>query len=275
VVTPPATQLRALFETNSLASKTPGTRACYLRSIGRLEAWTKREALDLGQLHTTHLRRFLAEEGHQYAPGSIKVSRAALRAFYHCLYDAGVIEDDPAYRLRHMSVGHPASSQPIAYLTDEDIVQVRAIAQELGAVHSLVVCLLHETPIAIAGIARLSLADLAEDRTGKTFLILGRTAASKTPRPLSDQARAAITSLRSGHRRLISPATKNPNQIVVRAALEQARERADLQTPDLAAALKGTQRREEQELCEQLRLKPHRLSEYRRRLLVKLKPLAT
>jgi site-specific recombinase XerD len=274
VVTPPATQLRALFETNYLASKSPGTRACYRRSIGRLEAWAKRETLDLGQLQTTDLRRFLAEQGRQYAPGSIKVSRAALRAFYQCLYDAGAIEDDPAYRLRHMTIGHPASSQPIAYLTDEDIAHVRAIAHELGAVHSLVVCLLHETPIAIAGVARLSLADLAEDRTGKTFLILGRTAASRTPRPLSDQARTAITSLRSSHARLISPTTKNPNQLVVRAALEQTRKQADLQTPDLAAALKGTQRREERELCEQLRLKPQRLSEYRRQLLPELKPLA-
>jgi hypothetical protein len=59
---------------------------------------------------------------------------------------------------------------------------------------------------------------------------------------------------------------------MVRAALEQTRKRADLKTPDLAAALKGTQRREEQELCEQLRLKPHRLSEYRRQLLPELKP---
>jgi hypothetical protein len=80
-----------------------------------------------------------------------------------------------------MSVGHFASSQPIAYLTDEDIAHVRATAQELGAVHSLVVCLLHEPPITIAGVARQSLADLAEDRTGKTFVILGRTAASRTP----------------------------------------------------------------------------------------------
>lgn len=63
MVTPPATRLRALFEEDYLASKSPGTRSCYLRSIERLEAWARREALDLGQLQTDDLRRFLAEHG--------------------------------------------------------------------------------------------------------------------------------------------------------------------------------------------------------------------
>ncbi len=45
------------------------------------------------------------------------------------------------------------------------------------------------------------------------------------------------------------------------------------ETPDLAAALISTQRREERELCKQLRLQPRWLSEYRRRLLAELKPL--
>jgi hypothetical protein len=53
--------------------------------------------------------------------------------------------------------------------------------------------------------------------------------------------------------------------------LRQAREES---FSTATAALKGTQQREEQELCEQLRLKPHRLSEYRRQLLPELKPFA-
>lgn len=51
--------------------------------------------------------------------------------------------------------------------------------------------------------------------------------------------------------------------------------RAKMETPDLAAALRGTQRREERELCEQLRLQPHRLAQYRRQLLAELKPIGS
>lgn len=275
MVTPPATRLRALFEENYLASKSPGTRSCYLRNIDRLEAWARREALDLGQLQTDDLGRFLAEHGRQYAAGTIKVHRAALRAFYRCLYDTGVIEDDPAYRLRHTPVSHLAPSEPIAYLTDDDIAHVRAAAQQLGVVHSLVVCLLHETPTSIAGIARLSVDDFAENPKHQTFILLGRTAASTTPWPISEQAREAIDALRNEHARLISPLTKNPNLLRVRIALGETHARAKMETPDLAVALRGTQRREERELCDQLRLQPHRLAQYRRQLLAELKPIAS
>lgn len=275
MVTPPATRLRALFEEDYLASKSPGTRSCYLRSIERLEAWARREALDLGQLQTDDLRRFLAEHGRQYAAGTIKVHRAALRAFYQCLFNTGVIEDDPAYRLRHTPVSHLAPSEPVAYLTDDDIADVRAAAQQLGVVHSLVVCLLHEAPTSIAGIARLSVDDFAENPKHQTFILLGRTVASTTPWPISEQAREAIDALRNEHARLISPLTKNPNQLKVRIALGETYARAKMETPDLAAALRGTQRREERELCEQLRLQPHRLAYYRRQLLAELKPIGS
>jgi hypothetical protein len=69
--------------------------------------------------------------------------------------------------------------------------------------------------------------------------------------------------------------TKNPNILKVRSVLGQTRAHAKIETADLAAALKGTQRREERELCEQLRLQPRRLAEYRRRLLAELKPLGS
>jgi hypothetical protein len=42
------------------------------------------------------------------------------------------------------------------------LAQLRAQAETLGPEHSLAVCLLHETPITIAGVARLSLDELAE-----------------------------------------------------------------------------------------------------------------
>lgn len=116
--------------------------------------------------------------------------------------------------------------------------------------------------------------DLSEDADHRTFLLLGRTPASKTPWPLGDQARRAVETLRNGHTRLISPATRNPNLLKVHSILGGTRAKTQIGTPDLAAALKGTQRREERELCEQLRLQPHRLAEIRRQLLPGLKPLA-
>jgi hypothetical protein len=61
---------------------------------------------------------------------------------------------------------------------------------------------------------------------------------------------------------------------MVRAALEQTRVSADIEIPDLAAALRGMQRREEQELCRQLRLRPRRFAEYRRALLAGMTPLS-
>ena len=267
-----ATHPRTMFETH-LASMERSTRVTYLRSLQRLEAWVQSEALDTRYLTSTDLGRFLADEGRQYARGSLRVRLAALRAFYQCLHKRGLISDDPTRQLRSIPTDHRPSSQPIAYLAESDLAGLRAQAETLGPEHSLAVCLLHETPITIAGIARLSLDELAENPKQQTFVLLGNTAASRTPWSISDQARRAIDALRSDHSRLISPLTKNPNLVKVRRVLGETREHAGIETPDLAAALKGTQRREERELCKQLRLQPRRLNEYRRRLLAELTPL--
>jgi len=271
-MTTPATHPRAMFEAH-LASGQPSTRATYLRSLQRLEAWAEHEALDTRQLTSADLGRFLADEGRQYARGSIKVRLAALRAFYQCLRDSGLISDDPTRGLRTIPTAHRPSSQPIAYLAGSDLAKLRAHAETLSPEHSLAICLLHETPISIAGIARLSVDELAENPNQQTFVLLGKSPTSKTPWPISDQARRATDALRSDHTRLISPLTKNPNLLRVRIILGETQVRANVATPDLAAALKGTQRREERELCEQLRLQPHRLAQYRRRLLAELQPL--
>jgi hypothetical protein len=105
-------------------------------------------------------------------------------------------------------------------------------------------------------------------------VLVGRTAASKTRWPISDQARRAIDALRTSHARLISPLTKNPNLLKVRQALDQTRVHSRIEIADPAAALKGTQRREERELCEELRVQSRRLAEYGRRLLPNLTPFS-
>jgi hypothetical protein len=112
---------------------------------------------------------------------------------------------------------------------------------------SLTICVLHETPASVSRIARLSRADFAEEGTkGKTHAILGKNAARCAPWPISGQARDAIYALRGEEddARLISPQTKNPNVHMVRAAVEQTCADADVQTPNLIAALKNAHRRE-------------------------------
>jgi len=113
--------------------------------------------------------------------------------------------------------------------------------------------MLHETPASVSRIARLSRADFAEEGTkGKTYAILGKNAARCAPWPIRGQARDAIDALRGEEddARLISPQTKNPNVHMVRAAVEQTRADADVQTPNLIAALKNVHRRRKRALCE-------------------------
>jgi hypothetical protein len=75
-----------------------------------------------------------------------------------------------------------------------------------GAVHSLAICMLHQTPISISRGACLAITDFAEDPQGRSFAILGRTPTTQTPWRIGQQARE------SG--RLISPHTKNPNLLL-------------------------------------------------------------
>jgi integrase/recombinase XerD len=269
-MTPSPATPRAVFAA-SLEHKEPTTQAAYLHTLSRLEAWAEHETRNVEQLQTADLRRFLAEEGRQYASSTINLRRAAVRAYYKSLHRAGVIQHDPGRQLRRVQMDHRNSSGPIADLSDHDLAHVRKRAARLGAIHSLAVCLLHETPTSIASVARLTLDELAEDvRDRRTYLLVGNAAAGKTPWPISVQAREAVEALRSEQPRLISPSTKNPNLLLVRSALEETRIDAGIHTPDLAAALKGAQRREEHELCQQVRLRRNRLAVYRRDLLPRL-----
>jgi integrase len=264
--------LRTLFQTH-LASKSPNTQGVYMTSLQHLETWAQRDQLDVVQLQTADLERFLAEEGRRYSSATIHVRRAALRAFYESLEDAGIIELDPAYKLRLASIDHLASTGPVAYLTDEVITGLREHALQLGPVSSLAICMLHETPAAVRRIARLSITDFAQDAEGKTYAILGQSTTSLTPWPISQQILDAVEALRSDHPRLISPLTKNPNILMVKAAIEQTRLSAGIQMPNLPGALKHAHRRRVQALCAQMRLRSNGLLRYQRMHLKGMKPL--
>jgi Phage integrase, N-terminal SAM-like domain len=271
-MTQPPIGHRTLFQTH-LASKSPNTRRIYETTLQRLETWAQRNELDLVQMETADLERFLAEEGRRYSSATIQVRRAALRAFYGSLEDAGMIELDPAYKLRLALIDHLASTGPVAYLTDEAVAGLREHALRLGPISSLAICMLHETPASVRRIASLSITNFAQDGKGQTYAILGRSTATNVPWPISRQILNAAEALRSEHPRLISPLTKNPNVLLVKDAIEQTRLSAGIQTPNLPDALKHAHRRRVQALGAQMRLESRSLLRYQRTLLRDMRPL--
>ena len=144
-----------------LASKRPETQRIYMTSLQRLETWAARDDLDVVQLKTADLGRFLAEEGRRYSSATVQVRRAALRAFYGSLRNAGLIELDPAYNMRLASIDHLAATGLVEYLTDEAITRLREQALQLGPVSSMAICMLHETPASVRRIAGLEITDFA------------------------------------------------------------------------------------------------------------------
>jgi hypothetical protein len=133
--------------------------------------------------------------------------------------------------------------------------------------------MLHETPASVRRIAGLATTDFARDARGKPYAILGQSTRTTAPWPISRQTLDAVETLQSDHHRLISPLTKNPNILMVKAAIEQTRLSTGIQTPNLAGALKNVHRRRERELCTQLRLQPGGLLRYQHKLLDHMKPL--
>lgn len=105
-------------------------------------------------------------------------------------------------------------------------------------------------------------------------MILGKTPTTQTPWRIGQQAREAVDTLKNDQPRLISPHTKNPNLLLVRAAIEQTRVAAGIQTPKLVTAFQNARRRDEHELCAEIRLEPDQFRQYQRKLLRKLAPLA-
>jgi site-specific recombinase XerD len=271
---PPATSLSANFQAH-LAGKSPRTQEVYLASLERLMRWAQCNELDLLTAQTPDLERFLAEEVRSYASATIHVRRAAIRAFYAHLMKEGIVESNPASGLHIASTESIATVHgPVEYLTDEEITRLRQHALKRGAVCSLAICMLHETPATLRQIARLGIADFARDTGGRPFAILAqKTAAAKTPWPVSQQAIQAVEALSNESPRLISPLTRNPNLALVQREVQEARLSAGVQVPDVVVALKRAHRRRIQQLCAHTRLTPRSIIRYQRMLLDKMTPL--
>lgn len=269
-MTPTAAQLREIFAA-SIATKQPSTQAIYLRSLEHLQHWANTQRLHLTTIQQPHLERFFAEEAREYSRATLQLRLSALRVFYRALGRAGICENDPTQQLPSIDIAK--STRPATYLDHDALLQAREHAAKIGPVHSLTICLLHETPISIARLAALSVEDFAADPSGRTFAILGRTQTSRIPWRVSEQIVDAITALRTEHPRLISPLTKNPNLTLVRDAIEEVRVQAGIQTSNLATTLKDTHRRKEQELCNRMRLTREGFAHYQRELLQELAPL--
>jgi hypothetical protein len=246
-----------------------------MASLERLTSWARRDELDLIAAQTPDLERFLAEEVRSYASATVHVRRAAIRAFYAHLMKEGIVESNPASGLHIASTDSIATVHgPVEYLADEEIARLRQHALKRGAVSSLAVCMLHETPANLRQIARLSIADFARDARDKPFAILSQnTAAAKTPWPVSQQAIDAVEALNNESPRLISPLTRNPNLALVQREVQEARLSAGVQIPDVVVALKRAHRRHVQQICAHVRLTPRSLLGYQRTLLDKMTPL--
>jgi hypothetical protein len=80
---------------------------------------------------------------------------------------------------------HRHCTRAVEYLADEEIARLRQHALKRGAVSSLAVCMLHETPANLRQIARLGIADFARDARDRPFAILSRT--PLPPRLLASQ----------------------------------------------------------------------------------------
>ena len=242
-----------------LIDKSPDTRRLYLASLASLQRWADRDELDLAQLKTPDLERFLSEEGRRYSRATVQIRRAALRAFYRALEDAGILERSPADRLRLASIDHLAAAGPVEYLAEETVSHLREHALKLGPVSSLAICMLHETPASLRRIAGLAATDFARDRDGEAFAMLGQSRRSQAPWPISQQILDAVEALKSEHHRLISPRTKNPNIPMVKTAVEETRLAAGVDAPKLVEALKNVHRRRQRELCASVPTRADRL----------------
>jgi hypothetical protein len=259
-----ALNLRDTFAAH-LAGKALETQNAYLRALAELEAWAATEHLDPVALQTIDLERFLADSARTRSTASVRLQRAAIRSLYSALEFAELINHAPASRRRFVQSSLATNTRPTRSLTSDEYTSVREDAKALGPIHSLTVCLLYETPATVAAIARLQADHVLEDPASKKiYVVLGN---KPTPWAISEQAFEAISALYTGPGRLISPTTKNPNQALVRRAVEETRLRAGIHTDDLAIALKDTYKLVEHDQCQQLRIDPKTARGYQRRLL--------
>jgi site-specific recombinase XerD len=87
------TQLRA-------DGKSERTRQAYLRDLGKLKCWIKRD-VDVSTIAPNTLAHFLADGNGAPKSGlTVNRTKTALRVFFRFLNDAGYLSDNPARLIR-------------------------------------------------------------------------------------------------------------------------------------------------------------------------------
>ena len=91
----------ARFDTQLRADgKSERTRQAYLRDLGKLRCWLKRD-VQVSIITPDTLARFLADgNGKTSSALSINRTKTALRVFFRFLVDAGYLSDNPARLIR-------------------------------------------------------------------------------------------------------------------------------------------------------------------------------
>ena len=103
------TQLRA-------DGKSERTRQAYLRDLGKLRCWLKRD-LDVCAITPDTVARFLADgNGEPKSPLTINRTKTALRVFFRFLTDAGHLSDNPARLIRST----PTDRRVLSYLSQDE-----------------------------------------------------------------------------------------------------------------------------------------------------------
>ena len=102
------TQLRA-------DGKSDRTRQAYVRDLGKLKCWLKRDA-ELRAITPDTLARFLADGNGSRAPLTVNRTKTALRVFFRFLTDAGHLSDNPARLIRST----PTDRRVPSYLSQDE-----------------------------------------------------------------------------------------------------------------------------------------------------------
>lgn len=167
------------FETQLRADgKSERTRQAYLRDLGKLKCWLKRDA-QVSIINPDTLARFLANGNCEpKSPLTINRTKTALRVFFRFLTDAGNLSENPARLIRST----PTSRRAPGYLSpDETGRLLDAISQSDGPIarrDHVMFSLLLGTGIRLSSLVALSASDV--NLAQGTLTITGKGARQET-----------------------------------------------------------------------------------------------
>jgi integrase/recombinase XerC len=140
--------------------KSERTRQAYLRDLGKLRCWLKRD-VEVTRIAPSTLARFFTDgNGEPKSPLTINRTKTALRVFFRFLTDAGYLDENPARLIRST----PTDRRVPGYLSpDEAKALLRAFAKRDGRIarrDHVIFSLLLGTGIRLGSLVALNASDL-------------------------------------------------------------------------------------------------------------------